>query len=63
MKPRPFQVRLHPPLHARLAKVAKANGRSLNSEISFRLSCSFLSERTELERKLNELLIMIGMKP
>ncbi|MFP2768029.1 Arc family DNA-binding protein [Oceanisphaera sp. KMM 10153] len=45
---KPFGLRMQPELKALLQKLAKDNGRSLNSELIQRLKESVKSEKTEL---------------
>lgn len=47
----PFGLRLQPSLKRRVEEAAKANGRSLNSEIAARLEASFGDDQSKLEKR------------
>lgn len=48
----PFGLRLQPSLKRRVEEAAKANGRSLNSEIAARLEASFGGDQSKLEERI-----------
>lgn len=50
----PYPIRLTADLKEKLKKSAKANGRSLNAEMTFRINASFDDKKEEALKKLIE---------